>query len=224
VSPELLDVLLGVHVAAGVVALLAGAVAIGTRKGGSWHRRAGRTYAATMGVVVVTALPLSAVEADYFLFSIAVFSGYLVFTGYRVLSRKRPDPGEAAPADWAGHLTMVGFGLAMVGLGGSDLLGGDSLGAALLTFGAIGLVLAGREILAIYRPSPAPREWFFKHLVFMGAGYIATVTAAVTVNLTMLPPLLRWVGPTLVGTPAIVATTVRYRRRVEGDSDRDVRA
>jgi uncharacterized membrane protein len=218
VISELLGALLGVHVVAGVVALLSGLVAIGTRKGGLWHRRAGRVYAATMGVVVVTALPLAAVDADYFLFSIAVFSGYLVFAGYRVLSRKRPEPGEAASVDWAGHLTMVGFGLGMVGLGGYDLLGGDSLGVALMTFGGIGLALAGREIRSVYRPSPEPREWFFKHIVFMGGGYIATVTAAVTVNLTMLPPLLRWVGPTLVGTPAILLTTIKYRRRFDTDS------
>jgi hypothetical protein len=212
--PEALhDATLWGHVAAGVVALLAGAGAIGTEKGGTWHVRAGKTYVLAMAVVVVTAFPLSALEADYFLFAIAVFSGYLVFTGYRVLSRKRPVPGEAATVDWAAHLVMVTFGVAMLGLGAVDILAGDGLGWALSSFGAIGLVLAVREIRSILAPDDDPRAWFFKHIVFMGAGYIATVTAAVTVNLTMVPPLARWLGPTLVGTPLILLTTTRYRRR-----------
>ena len=66
------------HIAAGVLALSAGLVAMATEKGGRRHVRAGRTYVGSMAVVAMTALPLAAVDADYFLFSIAVFSGYLV--------------------------------------------------------------------------------------------------------------------------------------------------
>jgi hypothetical protein len=47
----------------------------------------------------------------------------------------------------------------------------------------------------------------------MGAGYIATVTAAGTVNLTMLPEPLRWLGPTAVGTPLIVYAVQTYEQR-----------
>lgn len=210
----ILDVTLGVHVAAGVLALLAGVVALVTAKGGRRHRRAGRIYVVAMGVVVVTAVPLALVEENYFLFAVAVFSGYLVLNGYRVLARKRPAPGEASPLDWAAHLTMVAVGLGLVGLGASRLLGGGvEFGVAPVVFGAIGLVLAAREIVAIYRPPHGPREWFYRHIVFMGGGYIATVTAAVTVNLVMLPPVVRWVGPTAVGTPGIVLAVLRYRRK-----------
>jgi hypothetical protein len=217
---SILDATLGVHVAAGVLALLAGALALGTAKGGRRHRRAGRAYVASMAVVVVTAIPLALADGNYFLFTVAVFSGYLVLNGYRVLSRKRPVPGEAAPLDWAAHLSMVGVGVAMVGLGGRSLLGGDGPGVVLVVFGGIGLVLAGREIRAVYRPPESPREWFYRHLAFMGGGYIATVTAAVTVNLGMLPPLVRWVGPTAVGTPAIVLAVLWYRREFGDGSGR----
>lgn len=209
---SILEATLVVHVAAGVLALLAGAVALGTAKGGRRHRRAGRMYVLAMAVVVVTAFPLALVEANYFLFTVSVFSGYLVLNGYRVLSRTRPTPGDAAPLDWAAHLTMGGVGVAMVALGGRGVLAGDQLGVALVVFGAIGLLLSGRELVAVYRPPEGPREWFYRHVVFMGGGYIATVTAAVTVNLTMLPPVVRWVGPTAIGTPAIVLVVLRYRR------------
>lgn len=209
---------LWVHVAGGVVALVAGLVAIATTKGGPRHVRAGRAYVLSMAVVVTTALPLAVADANYFLFAVAVFSGYLVLMGYRVLARKRPTPGEAAAVDWAAHFLMVVFGVGMVGLGSYDLLTGDGLGSALVLFGSIGLALAVGEIRTIYRPSSDPRAWFFRHVAFVGGAYIATVTAAVTVNLTMLPPVVRWIGPTLVGTPLVFGTIVRYRRRFETGS------
>lgn len=213
----IIETTLVVHVAAGLLALVAGLIALGTTKGGRRHRQAGRAYVLAMSVVVVTALPLALVDGNYFLLTIAVFSGYLVHNGYRVLSRKRPTPGDAAPLDWIAHLTMTGVGVAMVALGSRSLLGGDRLGVALVVFGAIGLSLAVREIAAVYRPPDASRTWFYRHIVFMGGGYIATVTAAVTVNLGMLPPVVRWVGPTAIGTPAIVLAVLRYRQKF-GDS------
>ena len=56
VLPTLLDGLLGVHIASGAVALLAGLVAAVTEKGGRRHVRAGRTYIASMAVVVTTVI------------------------------------------------------------------------------------------------------------------------------------------------------------------------
>lgn len=210
---SLLTTTLAVHVAAGLLALVAGLIALGTTKGGHRHRQAGRAYVSAMAVVVVTALPLALVDGNYFLLTIAVFSGYLVLNGYRVLSRKRPTPGDAAPLDWLAHLTMTGIGVAMIALGSRSLLGGDRLGVALVVFGVIGLVLPGREVAAVYRPPDGSRTWFYRHIGFMGGSYIATVTAAVTVNLEMLPPVVRWIGPTAVGTPAIVLAVLRYRQK-----------
>lgn len=211
---------LWIHISAGVGAIIAGLVAIVTTKGAPRHLRAGRIYAIAMGIVVVTAVPLALVDGNYFLLTVAVFSGYLVVAGYRVLSRKRPTPGVAAPLDWAAHLTMVGFGLGMVGLGGYDLWMGDGLGVVPLVFGAIGLSLAGREIQAIFSPPDERMAWFYRHIGFMGGAYIATVTAAATVNLTMLPSVARWLGPTLVGTPAILWGIARYRGQFDDAAEK----
>jgi hypothetical protein len=211
-----LSLTLLVHIAAGGIALLVGLAAILSEKGGTRHIRAGRTYALSMAVVVVTAMPLALVDGDYFLFTIAVFSGYLVAAGYRALARKRPEPGVAAPIDWALHLTMVLFGVGMLALGGYELRSGNGLGTVLLVFGAIGLALAAQALWRIYRPPTDRMAWLYRHITLMGGGYIATVTAAVTVNLTMLPPLARWLGPTAVGVPAILLAITRRQRRFDG--------
>lgn len=200
------------HIGAGVVALLAGLAAMLTRKGGRRHNTAGKLYVGTMGFVVVTAVPLAISVENWFLFAIAIFSGYLVFSGYRVIQRRRARLAGHTPVDLIGHGTMTLAGVVMVGGGVGQTLSGDpGLAPVLVVFGIIGILLAVR-MLAQFRKPPEERvPWFENHIGFMGGAYIATVTAAVTVNLTMLPPLARWLGPTLIGVPLIAYATRKYR-------------
>lgn len=208
---------LAVHVGFGVLALASGAGAILTRKGGRRHLASGRLYVVAMAVVAVTAVPLAVAVANWFLLAITVFSGYLVFTGYRVLSRKRPKPGVASPVDWLGHGTMGVVGAGMIVVGAWDLVASVSgQGPILLVFGTIGTGLAAREIRSIRNPPADRMAWFYRHIVFMGGGYIATVTASITVNLTMVPPLVRWLGPTAVGVPLILYAVRAYEKRFDG--------
>lgn len=207
------------HVLAGVGALLAGGVALVTTKGGPRHVRAGRLYVLAMGVVVVTALPLAAAIGNWFLFAVAIFSGYLVFAGYRVLASRGAD--RVATVDLGGHVVMILAGVAMVLAGAWGTVAGTvDLGPVLVVFGLIGAGLALRELRHLRSPPDDRMAWFFRHLGLMSGGYIATVTAAVTVNLTMLPPLARWLGPTAVGVPVIVYTARRYEQQFErGDAE-----
>lgn len=209
--------LLALHVAAGLVAVLAGLGAILTEKGGHRHVRAGQVYVGTMAFVVVSALPLAVAGGSVFLFTIAVFTGYLLFAGYRVLDRKRGVPAEVAALDWLAVGGMLVAGAGMIAWGGyNSLVGTVGISPALVAFGTIGVVLAAQQARRFRRPATERMGWFYQHLAFMGGAYIATVTASATVNLTMLPPLVRWLGPTAVGVPAILLTTRRYRRRFEG--------
>ena len=97
--------------------------------------------------------------------------------------------------------------------GYGSLVGTMDLGAVLVVFGAIGGVLAGRELRQLRRPAGGRTPWFSRHIAFMGGAYISTVTATVTVNLTSLPALARWLGPTAVGVPLIFHAIRRYRPR-----------
>ena len=48
----------------------------------------------------------------------------------------------------------------------------------------------------------------------MMAGYIATVSAFSAVNLsTLLPVVVAWLWPTLLGTPVIILLVRHYRQR-----------
>jgi uncharacterized membrane protein len=207
-------VTLGLHVAAGVLALFAGLGAILTEKGGRRHRRFGRGYVYAMAVVSGSALalyPLDPGTLRLFLGLVAAFSFYFAFSGYRVLSRKRPADRPTA-VDWV----AVGlFGIASLGLvaaGGWLYLSGSAFAVVLAVFGGIGVAFGASDVRT-FRRSSAPGAWLGEHVVRMGAGYIATVSAFSAVNFAFLPVAPRWLWPTLVGTPLLVY----LRRRYEAD-------
>ena len=67
-------------------------------------------------VVAVTAVLMSLIRSGLFLLLVALFSFYLAFTGYRVLSRKTPQQCPSK-ADWTAASTMLLGGLALVAAG-----------------------------------------------------------------------------------------------------------
>jgi len=191
------------HVAAGVLGLVAGGLALATEKGGRRHVRAGRVYVGSMGVVVATVVPLFAVDPTTFrtfLLLVAVFSGYFVFSGYRALARKRP--GDAPETvDWGGAVAVLAACLVLGGWGAALLAAGDSFGVVMAVFGGIGALVGGADLRAFRAGADEPR--LVSHLSRMVAGYIATVTAVAVVNAGPVPSVVAWLAPTAVGVPLI---------------------
>lgn len=204
-------ILLGVHIAAGVVALVAGLGALSTEKGGDRHRRFGRFYVRSMAVVVGTVPLLLVVDpTDFvrqFLVLVAIFSGYLVFSGYRALTRKRPS-ADPERIDWVAtglvvlaSLGLGGWGLALVLTGGRP--GESGIGIVMAVFGVLGTGF-GLADLRRFRTPTRQDPWVAQHLSRMIGGYIATVTAVSVVNLAgLLPNVVAWLWPTVVGVPLI---------------------
>jgi hypothetical protein len=210
------DATLWLHVATGFAALFAGLGAIVTRKGGRRHRLAGRTYVASMAVVSGTAVGLYAVRPSFtrlLLGLVAVFSFYFAFSGYRVLSRRRPSdtPGRV---DWAAVALFGGSSLLLAAFGAREALAGADFGTVVLVFGGIGVVFGANDARWLGR-DPAAAERLPEHLTRMGAGYIATVSAFSAVNFQFLPFVLRWLWPTLLGTPLLVYARRAYETKSE---------
>jgi uncharacterized membrane protein len=196
---------LWVHIAAGFAALFAGIGALATEKGGRRHRRFGRGYVYSMAVVSGTAIALYAIEPGFwrlFLGLVAVFSFYFAFSGYRVLSRKRPGdrPGTV---DWGAVGVFGVASLGIVGMGLRMYLDGGSFAPVLLVFGGIGTAMGVGDLRG-FRRDAERGEWIGQHVRRMGAGYIATVSAFSAVNFMFLPPVARWLWPTVLGTPLLI--------------------
>jgi uncharacterized membrane protein len=202
---------LWLHIAAGVVALFTGGGALVTTKGGLWHRRAGKLFVASMAVVVGSVIPLLAFEptpSRRFLTLVAIFSGYLAFSGYRALPRNRSgDRGRLV--DWTAAGTVI---LACVGLGSwglTQLLDGESFGLVMVVFGGIGLAF-GVIDLRTFWVTDRREEWMVTHLQRMVGAVIATVSAVSAVNLTGTLGVAAWLWPTAVGVPLIAYWSREY--------------
>ena len=211
----LADATLGIHVAAGFLALLAGAGAIVTKKGGLRHRRLGRTYVYGMAVVSATALVLLAFEQSFgriVLGLIAVFSFYLAFSGYRVLSRKRAvdRPGTV---DWVALALFGGAGVGILGMGVYLLLESISFGVVMVVLSGVAIAVSVNDLREFRATDLEPRTWFFGHIQRMGGAYIATTTAFASVNATFVPEIVRWLVPGAIGGVAIWYVSRQYERK-----------
>jgi hypothetical protein len=101
------NALMIVHVAAGGVSLLAGALAIGVRKGQRLHARAGNVFAAAMVVMGVTATILSPFKPDRSTLIGGIFVCYLVGTSWWAARHRDGRAGRFEAA-------MMGLAVAIV--------------------------------------------------------------------------------------------------------------
>jgi len=198
------------HIAGGTVALVAGVGALVTKKGGPRHRRTGKVFLVSMGIVVGTVFGLLAIDPTPFrvvLTLVAVFSGYLAFSGYRALSRKRPAQ-TAQTVDWvaATGVIFACLGLGVWGL--SWVLAGRSFGILMMVFGGIGVAFGAVDVHLFRADKTA--EWMVTHLQRMIGAFIATVSAVSAVNLTAVMGIAAWLWPTLVGIPLIYYWSSKY--------------
>jgi uncharacterized membrane protein len=215
---ELAGSILLFHIFFGMLALFVAPAAMITRKGGIWHRRWGKVYFWAMAAVAVTAVLLSVLRPQLFLPLVAVFSFYLAFTGYRVLYRKSPQH-TAGTLDWAGAVLMLLGGAGLICYG-AFLVRTSSFGTVSIAFGSIGLLLAILDVRAFRHAPSDKRAWWFTHMRRMMAAYIATVTAFSAVNFHFLPPVVRWLWPSVVGTLGIFAWVSHYRKKFYGTKTR----
>ena len=213
-----------IHIVAGFLALVCGAIAIATKKGKGVHLKAGRIYFWSMIIVALTALYLSVVNVIPFLFLIAIFSFYLTWSGYKAIHWK----SRALPTSvyWfdaiTSHITAL-FGIAMVTLSVLTWFGihvnavVSSLRIVLLVFGIGTFIFAGEDLILFYRKNASSKFlWMYTHIGRMLGAYIATFTAFLVVNGEFFPsPLIAWLGPTLVGTPIIFYWIGKYRQKME---------
>jgi uncharacterized membrane protein len=215
-DPMWMRVFLGVHIAAGATSFLLAPVALATAKGGKAHRLWGMVYLWAMGLVAATALPMALYRPVLFLALVAVFSFYAAFSGYRVTKLKAlAKGGSAQPIDWiAGGITFCSSA-ALAGLGAFNPALVQHMGIVAIVFGFLGMRLAAVQIASFIRKPKEKMFWWYSHLGNMIGSYIAAWTAFSVVTLPVYfgQSFLFWLWPTAVGVPAIVMTTIYYKRK-----------
>jgi uncharacterized membrane protein len=152
-----------VHIAAGATALLSGPIPMLSAKGQTLHRRAGLVYAAAMAVTTVAGLVLASMRDDLLLMVIAVFSFFLVFNGVRAIRRLRGRKHDWLDLGLAVATLVFSIGLFLWGL---KLQGNGQQGWTALFFGALGSLLALRQIRQLRNDETV--DWLKVHLSSMG--------------------------------------------------------
>ena len=84
--------LIAAHVATGIGALIAGAVAMLAVKGGAWHRRAGVSYLSALALLAISGglLALEDLQARDHLLGLGLLAFLLAAAGYAIRLRQRP--------------------------------------------------------------------------------------------------------------------------------------
>ncbi|MGB3870274.1 MAG: hypothetical protein WBG34_14575 [Flavobacteriales bacterium] len=210
--------LLAIHVAAGSIALVVAPLAMVVQKGGDWHRRWGKVFFYGMIVVCATAITLGILRPkNFWLALVAVFSFYMIASGYRSLYLKQMHRGlRPTRVDIALHgiAGVVNGGLLIWGLA-HLILGSFNTQAVLFTvFGLIGTIMVLNGFLKFYRRRHDKREWLYGHISGFIGGYIATLCAFSAVNLTMIEPMwLQWLWPVVIGVPLVAFWIWSLRKR-----------
>ena len=212
--------LLILHIVAGAISLAAAAVAIVSSKGRRLHRLAGRVYVLAMAAVFASSVALSLATNDLFLMTVGIFSFYMVLSGYRALYLKQP----AASLDLRYRVGALDKGAAqftLIACSAMATYGGvywytEPLAPVLVVLGSVGSLMAYADLKRFRKPPSDPRAWFFTHMIRMLGGTIASVTAFLVNTGDMLPPLARWLAPTLIGTAVITIWVTYYKRKFAG--------
>ena len=203
--------LLFTHIIAGTVSLLAAALAVVLGKGKKVHILAGRTYFWGMFLIFITAIPMSIVSSNIFLFLVAIFSFYLAYAGMR-FARNRT--GIANTFDWAAVGLMILSGIAMWCLATLYFINNNTQSITLTVFGFIAISLGYADLRSYRNKSAIGKQRIARHLTNMLAGTIAVITAVLVTNVNIEPVFILWILPTILITPLIFWW---YRKTLSGN-------
>ena len=192
----MINLLVFIHVVAGVAAIIGMIGALSTRKGANWHKNFGSMYVYSMAIALLFALLIAIFTQNLFLLCIGIFSGYLIYTGWRLARIKS---GVQSRTDKIVIKLMLLVGVTMFAHGGYMAANKNSLGITLMVLGVIGLLSAWAD-LNRNGTWPTGQERIRAHLTRMGGGCIATTTAVFVINVQTSPAFIAWLLPTFFGT------------------------
>ena len=196
----MMEILLPIHIASGSIALFSAALALSTEKGKKFHVLSGKSYFWGMVLIFLTAIPMSILKGNVFLFLIAIFSFYLAFSGIR-FARNRSGVPVRVDLIAVNFMFLSGAGMWILAI--IFFINNDSQFITLIVFGFLALSLGYGDFRTFKNETAKGKERIAKHLTNMLGGTIAVVTAVLVVNPPTDPEWVWWILPTFLITPLI---------------------
>ena len=233
--PWLFELVLAVHVGAGIAALTSFWGAVATRKGGASHRQWGRVFAAAIYAAGAMALVMGALslvwplamhpgltdEALYrglfgwMMLYLALLTISMTRYGLKMVANKRRHPDNR-------HWTMISLQLLVLAAAINCAWHGVRLGQPLMI--AVSVIGFGTTLTYLgymFRADPGRGAYIPEHLKAMVATGIAAYTAFLSVGLVEMFPAhafnpIVWAVPTIIGA-GIIAWYLRAQKAQHGE-------
>lgn len=211
---------LAIHIGCGFALVAVGLVPILSRKGSRLHRWSGRIFVALMSVLLAAAWMMTLLRFNAYFAALSATATITVFSGTRVLRRKRPDLDlrqRATPLDWTATLAVLAVGAWVLILALQGRTGGKAAVSAALVYAAF--TYGGWDLWRFARPTAwpfSPCLWRYEHVLKMLSAYGAVISAFSGNFLTVLPTPWSQLWPTLLFQPMAViwiAVLILRRRR-----------
>lgn len=220
----LISPVLATHIAAGFLLVAAGLVPILSRKGARLHRWSGRLFVALMSVLLAAAWIMTLLRFNAYFAALSATATITVFSGVRVLRRKRPDldPRQRAkPLDWIATLAVLAIGAWVLLLVVQGRTGGKAAVSAALVYAAF--TYGGWDLWRFWWPAAwpfGPSLWRHEHVVKMLSAYGAVVSAFSGNVLVFLPTPWSQLWPTLIFQPMAAVWIVVLARQERREAPR----
>ena len=220
---QFIDVLIYVHIIVGGIALICGPAAMIVDKGSDRHRLFGKIFFYSMMIVASSAIIIasSPKHRNIFLIVIGVFSAYMPLSAYRILHLKFLHKNQKPKiADWDISVYMACFAALMIYYSIHQFMKGIINEAIILwVFSGIAIMMLRNDYIIFTKKMQGPNFWLYVHIARMIGATIAAYTAFLVVNNHWLPPLVAWLGPTVIGTVVIVYFVRKYKEKLEGGKE-----
>lgn len=196
--------LLAAHITTGLAAVTVGLFPLLTRKGSRAHRFWGRLYVLCMGTLLACAWVMTAMRFSIYFLALSASATLTLFSGVRVLRRKRPDQrrdDRAKALDWGVTLAIMAIGMLTLLQVSTGQARAPAVSSA-LAYGA--LTIGGWDVWRFARPGdwPAgPDLWKYEHVAKMLGAYGAVLSAFSGNFLTALPAPWSQLWPSLLFQP-----------------------
>ena len=204
-----MSILLYIHIILVIIGLIAGILIILLKKGDKRHQLTGKIFSYALGISMLGSFPISIAKENTFLFCIGIWTLYMIITGNRSL--KITNTKMVSKIDWLITILMLFFGVLLLANGLSSFHSGLGLPIVSSVFAWISFFFVWTDIRFFNGKMTAINAPKLIHIQRMMGAFIASVTAFIVVNNTILPGLVAWLLPTLVFTPLII----RWSRKIE---------
>lgn len=208
-TEQIIRTLIYTHAIFGGIALASGSISLIAKKGNLIHKKSGKLFFYAMLLSAFTALliSISPKHENPFLFSIGIFSAYLIVTGYRALNFKNKNIDLVTDKIIAWIMLVTGALMILY-----NPVINQKINIVLTVFGAIGSFLAARDLILFKNASALGSSWLKLHLGKMIGGYIAATTAFVVVN-NFFPSVYGWFIPGIIGGVYINYWTTKLKKK-----------